>query len=104
MHTMDHAELDAAEFMLKQKGMDYHLEVVNPRKVNLYFGNPNCVEVIRSFGKKSLSEYSPEEDFILGIMLGYDRNQQCVRYIKKIKREQDVVQALLPSNEIPEVA
>lgn len=104
LHTMDHSERDAAEFILKQKGMHYHLEEVNARKINLYFGNLNCVEIIRSFGKKSLSEYSPEEDFILGIMLGYDRNQQCARYIKKIEREQEVVRALLSSKKVAEVA
>lgn len=104
LHTMEHAELDAAEFILRQKGLHYHVEVVNPCKVNLYFGNPNCVEVIQSFGRKSLSEYTPEEDFILGIMLGYDRHQQCIRYINKIQREQDTAHALLPSEKVSEVA
>jgi hypothetical protein len=80
---MDRKELQQAEFILQQKRLNYQIQPVGDQKVNIYFGNPACMEVIRSFGKKSLSEYTAEEDFILGIMLGYDRNQQCERYMKR---------------------
>jgi hypothetical protein len=43
--------------------------------------------VIRAIGKTSLSDYTPEEDFILGTMLGYGRLQQCVRYIRMRNRD-----------------
>ncbi len=89
LHTMEHAELEQAEFILKQKGMCYHVAKVNCRKVNIFFGNPDCVKVIQSFGPMSLSDYSPEQDFILGIMLGYDSKQQCKRYLGRKTREQE---------------
>ena len=31
--------------------------------------------------KKSLNDLSLEEDFMLGVMLGYDVQQQCKRYL-----------------------
>lgn len=51
--------------------------------MNIFFGNPDCVEVIKSFGNISLSDYTPEQDFILGIMLGYNSDIQCKRYLSK---------------------
>ena len=32
---------------------------------------------------RSLSDLTDEEDFILGVMLGYDRLKQCERYLKR---------------------
>ncbi|TKG95731.1 DUF2023 family protein [Puteibacter caeruleilacunae] len=83
LHTMHSSEREEAEKILVQKEICFHTEVVNKRKINIFFGKPDCVEVIKSFGDKTLTEYSPEEDFILGIMLGYDRKEQCKRYINR---------------------
>ncbi len=47
----------------------------------MFFGAPECLEIVRRIGKFDLSRYTPEEDFILGIMLGYGRRQQCTRYL-----------------------
>ncbi|WP_338124706.1 DUF2023 family protein [Fusobacterium mortiferum] len=33
----------------------------------------------------SFREFSPEEDFILGVLLGYNVQQQCKRYIDRKK-------------------
>ena len=38
--------------------------------------------MLRRFNKRYLSELTAEEDFILGIMLGYDRVKQCERYLR----------------------
>ena len=88
LHTLSSQERDAAEFLLKKKGVCYLTETVSEKKINIFFGNPECVEIIKSFGKKSLTEHTPEQDFILGIMLGYDRNEQCKRYLSKISTKQ----------------
>ena len=56
---------------------------VSDNKVNIFFGNSECIEVIKSFNKKSLTQLTSEEDFILGIMLGYDRLLQCKRYLER---------------------
>ena len=49
----------------------------------VFFGDEVCIKIIQSFGDKSLSDYTDEEDFMLGTMLGYDHIQQCERYIKR---------------------
>ncbi|MCL3781661.1 DUF2023 family protein [Prolixibacteraceae bacterium JC049] len=83
LHTMSSREQAQAEHLLVQKKIDYIIERVNDRKINIFFGRTDCISVVKSFGAKSLSLFSPEEDFILGIMLGYNRDQQCQRYITR---------------------
>jgi hypothetical protein len=51
--------------------------------VNVFFGNAACVAVVRRIGCENLSRLSPEHDFMLGIMLGYDRIKQCDRYLQR---------------------
>ncbi len=61
-----------------------HLSVpLGTDRVNLFFGDSACIDVIRRMGKKSLTELTPEEDFILGTLLGYDVKQQCHRYLSE---------------------
>lgn len=62
-----------------------HLTVPLGRdRVNVFFGDSICIDVIRKMGKSSLTELTPEEDFILGTLLGYDVNQQCQRYLSEL--------------------
>ena len=86
LHTLDASLKLQAELKLQQQGIDYIIRYVTPSKINLFFGEKACVEVIDKIGDKSLNEFSPEEDFVLGTMLGYDRLQQCRRYLK-LKRK-----------------
>ncbi len=58
---------------------------VNEKKINVFFGDPDCIDVIRSFGEEDLSKLTDEQDFILGTLLGYDITGQCRRYIKRKK-------------------
>jgi hypothetical protein len=55
------------------------------KKINIFFGNKNCINVLKSFGDKPLYKFTDEEDFILGIMLGYCRKKQCERFLKRKK-------------------
>ena len=50
-------------------------------KINVYFGAKPCVDVVRTFNPR-LNELTPEQDFMLGTMLGYERVKQCERYMK----------------------
>ena len=60
-------------------------------KTDIFFGNESCINVIREIGKTNLSDYSDEEDFIIGIMLGYDRAKQCERYLsRKARKKREV--------------
>jgi len=66
---------------LKNENIDYLIQKINDNKINVFFGKKECVKVVESFSSK-LYELSAEEDFMLGIMLGYDRLKQCERYLK----------------------
>jgi len=68
---------------LEKEGVDYIIQPINDNRINIFFGATECVDVIRHIGKANLGAYSAEEDFILGIMLGYDRLKQCQRYLKR---------------------
>lgn len=82
LHTMHKELLPEAEIKLQKQNVSYIVQRVTNTKVNIFFGNNECLDVIRHIGLKPLNTFTPEEDFILGIMLGYDRKQQCERYIK----------------------
>ena len=70
---------------LERCGYEYILENLNSGYVNIFFGTAECIDVLRKFRKSSLREFSPEEDFILGVLLGYNVQQQCKRYIDRKK-------------------
>jgi hypothetical protein len=76
---------DTIEDRLNKQHIDYYVQKVNDEKINVFFGAEKCIEVVKTFGDKRLNKLTPEQDFILGIMLGYDRLQQCDRYIKAKK-------------------
>ena len=69
------------EKRLQRDSIDYVIHDIPNGKINVYFGAKECVEVVKTFNPK-LNELTPEQDFMLGIMLGYDRVKQCERYIK----------------------
>lgn len=71
------------EARLRKNGIAYFIRAVGDARINVFFGNPACIQVIGVIGNKDLHELTDEEDFILGIMLGYDRLKQCRRYVKR---------------------
>jgi len=85
LHTMSASFLDAAEAKLKRHNIDYFIRFVGNDKINIFFGVKQCVDIINSFGNKPLNEFTDEEDFILGVLLGYDRIGQCERYLSRHK-------------------
>jgi hypothetical protein len=88
LHTMPGEEREWACRTLERKGIAYQMYPLDSGAVNVFFGAKDCVEVVRAIGKASLSDYTPEEDFILGTMLGYDRLLQCRRYLRFLKGAQ----------------
>lgn len=86
LHTMSIQQQDVAVRKLSHHGIDFLIHQISDDKINIYFGNPACVEVVRLINKPKLSELTTEEDFILGQMLGYGVLQQCSRYIKRVGR------------------
>lgn len=83
LHTMSCNDIKEAEEKLFRHDIAYFIQYVTPHKANIFFGKAQCVQIIQSFCNKSLTHFTNEEDFILGIMLGYDRMQQCERYINR---------------------
>ncbi|MDC7220035.1 MAG: DUF2023 family protein [Spirochaetales bacterium] len=83
LHTLPVHLREEAEQKLKHNHIPYVLRPVGKTKINIFFGEVECVNIVESFGEKPLNELSDEEDFILGTMLGYCRLQQCRRYLKR---------------------
>lgn len=69
---------------LENQNISYLIQPLGDKNINVFFGNPDSVAVIKSFNQPKLNQYTPEQDFILGILLGYDKIQECQRYLKWI--------------------
>ena len=74
---------DFALRRLESQGIDYIVQPVGGDNLNLYFGRRECLDAIRLIVPRPLNQLSPEEDFILGALLGYDICMQCERYCKR---------------------
>ncbi|MGI6496551.1 MAG: DUF2023 family protein [Kiritimatiellia bacterium] len=83
LHTLPASTRPEVERKLEAKGIAYLVCPLGKHQINVFFGDGHCVEVVRRIGKSSLCDYTPEEDFMLGIMLGYDRLRQCKRYLER---------------------
>lgn len=82
LHTAKAENRSKIEKRLKECQIPYLIYSVSEKKINVFFGNQRCIDVIHQINKKDLKDYTAEEDFILGIMLGYDRVDQCKRYLQ----------------------
>ncbi len=87
LHTIGFADSQKAIKRLEQNGIHYVAYRITPQKVNLFFGARECVDIVKAIGKKNLKHYTPEEDFMLGIMLGYERRKQCERYLRMVAKQ-----------------
>ena len=69
------------EYKLQKNDIPY---LINEHKgkdlINVFFGDESCINVIRTFTPK-LNKLNAEQDFILGVLLGYDKVAQCDRYL-----------------------
>lgn len=83
LYTFPECYASVAENRLRRDGIDYVVQPVGNSNVNVFFGRPECIAVIREMVNRPLNELSPEEDFILGTLLGYDVCSQCERYCKR---------------------
>jgi len=90
LHTTRADHEEAIRLKLIADGIPHILHVLENGNMNAFFGNEACIEVLRILGVGNLSELYDEEDFMLGIMLGYNRIQQCRRYLKRHAAQQPV--------------
>ncbi len=68
---------------LRSQGISYIVQAVGNDRLNLFFGKPECLDAIRLMVTRPLNQLTPEEDFMLGAMLGYDICAQCERYCER---------------------
>lgn len=83
LHTMKSCECEAAEALLQRQQIDYIIQPISPCRFNVFFGDPRCVKIVELFDITQLTHLSDEQDFILGIMLGYSRTAQYERYLHR---------------------
>lgn len=81
LYTFNRRFLPQTLRRLRSQQIDYHVQEVDERRVNIYFGRPECVRTIRQIITRPLNKLTPEQDFILGTLLGYDLSLQCERYL-----------------------
>ncbi len=86
LHTLPRSDQAEAVARLVRRGISHHVEPLGATRINIFFGDPQCVEIALRICRKPLRELSPEEDFILGTMLGYSRLVQCRRYLQRKDR------------------
>ena len=65
---------------LESQNIKYVIQPVGNDRWSLYFGREECLNAIRIIVTRPLNLLTPEEDFMLGAMLGYDICAQCERY------------------------
>ncbi|MDU1889264.1 MAG: DUF2023 family protein [Dysgonomonas sp.] len=71
---------------LEKNAISYKIERIKNGNINVFFGKDECLTVVSKIcNNKPLNKLTPEEDFILGILLGYSISEQCSRYCKKQK-------------------
>ena len=78
--TIDKTDESFAIQRLEKSGLEYEICPINAHRRNLFFGKKECINIVRLSFNRPLNLLTPEEDFILGTMLGYDVCQQCERY------------------------
>ncbi|MBB3104095.1 DUF2023 family protein [Azomonas macrocytogenes] len=81
--TMTPHEAMALQKRLEKQFIDCYVQEVSITKVNVFFGRGPCVKTVRAIVTKPLYELTPEQDFMIGTLLGYDREQQCLRYLTR---------------------
>jgi hypothetical protein len=69
---------------LRRRNIPYIISRISAKKINVFFGKQYCIDVLKSFPHLDLTTLSPDKDYILGSMLGYDMKMHCRRYLKNI--------------------
>lgn len=76
---------------LRKQEIDYLVHRAGTRNINLFFGDRACLDAVSEFSHKPLNMLTPEEDYMLGTMLGYDITLQCRRFCERKKRASHMI-------------
>lgn len=75
---------------LEKNKINYLIYKLSNGNINVFFGKESCLVVVNKICvDKPLNLLTPEEDFILGILLGYSIGEQCKRYCKRTKERKE---------------
>lgn len=81
LYTAREEEAQDCRAKLGKSGISWFETEAKDGKINFFFGDAPCINIIESFGRKPLNQLDEKEDFILGVLLGYDLTRQCERYL-----------------------
>ncbi len=68
---------------LDKQGIANKICAIEDNKINVFFGMQSCIKILEQFSCEELNKLSVEEDFILGMMLGYGKPQQYDRFLNR---------------------
>lgn len=74
---------DKIKRALENQEIEYFICEISGEKINVFFGMKACLDIIKQFSCEELDKLTLEEDFILGMMLGYAKAQQYKRYLQR---------------------
>ena len=83
LFTCSNELLEKIKKSLEGQGITYMICNVDENKINVFFGMPECLKIVKQFSCERLNMISIEEDFILGMMLGYAKPQQYQRFLNR---------------------
>lgn len=87
LYTANKKIEDFAIKRLESQKIKYIIQRVDGERINVFFGRPECINAIRMIVTRPLNLLTPEEDFMLGAMLGYDICAQCKRFCDRKQRK-----------------
>ncbi|MFT4072471.1 MAG: DUF2023 family protein [Dysgonamonadaceae bacterium] len=81
----------AVKQKLERNEICYMIQKLKNGNINVFFGKEECLIVAKQLClDKSLNELTPEEDFMLGVLLGYSVSEQCRRYCKTCSKRNKI--------------
>lgn len=89
LYTGKSQQKEEIEKRLRKHGISYIIEDVSDTKINVFFGSQECIGVLLNFQTLELDKLTDSEDFILGVMLGYDVILQCRRFNKRKDQQKE---------------
>lgn len=81
LYTCHMDDVEKYTNMLTRTQMEYSVIDIGKGKINIFFGKSECLEILANFSNIDLNKLTSHEDFILGIMLGYSREEQYSRLL-----------------------
>ena len=85
LYTCPNEQLEKIKKTLGHQNIEYYICDIEKDKINVFFGMGACIEIVKQFSCEELNKISVEEDFILGMMLGYAKAQQYNRFLDRKK-------------------